>query len=198
MPFQYPARSHERRHGPRGYADAESFRPWLRDEFSFRCVYCLVREQWGRVQRAFDLDHFVPVARAPSRRHDYDNLLYACATCNAAKGAAAMPDPCVALVDRFVRVNEDGSIVGLTANARRLIRQLGLDGPESTEFRRMWIDILALAYRYDRDLYVRLRSYPNDLPDLSKLHPPGGNDRPDGIANSHFARRKQGELPTTY
>lgn len=45
-PFIYPAVPHVRRHGPMGYADVTSFRPWLRDEFSFRCVYCLLREQW--------------------------------------------------------------------------------------------------------------------------------------------------------
>jgi hypothetical protein len=145
VPFRYPTTPHKRRHGPRGYSDFESFRPWLRDEFSFRCVYCLVREQWGRVQRAFDLDHFLPVARARARRLDYNNLLYACAACNAAKGAAETPDPCVVFVERSVRVNEDGTMVGLTTGARRLIRSLGLDSPESTEFRRLWIDILALA-----------------------------------------------------
>ncbi len=37
-PFSYPNRPHVRRHGPRGYANYESYRPWLRDEFSFRCV----------------------------------------------------------------------------------------------------------------------------------------------------------------
>ena len=40
-PFDYPVASHQRRHGPRGYSQPESYRPWLRDEFSFRCVYCL-------------------------------------------------------------------------------------------------------------------------------------------------------------
>ena len=57
-PFDYPA-PHLRRHGPMGYADYASYRPWLRDEFSFRCVYCLLREQWGRVRGLFDLDHFL-------------------------------------------------------------------------------------------------------------------------------------------
>ena len=46
-PFSYPAAAHVRRHGPQGYADYPSYLPWLRDEFSFRCVYCLLREQWG-------------------------------------------------------------------------------------------------------------------------------------------------------
>jgi hypothetical protein len=33
--FTYPAEPHRRRHGPQGYADAASYRPWLRDEFAF-------------------------------------------------------------------------------------------------------------------------------------------------------------------
>ena len=43
-PFSYPAAVHVRRHGPQGYADYASYRPWLRDEFAFRCVYCLLRD----------------------------------------------------------------------------------------------------------------------------------------------------------
>ena len=46
FPFEYPSEPHQRRHGPKGYADAASYSPWLRDEFSFRCVYCLKRETW--------------------------------------------------------------------------------------------------------------------------------------------------------
>ena len=44
--FQYPRSALIRRHGPRGYADYVSYKPWLRDEFLFRCVYCLSRERW--------------------------------------------------------------------------------------------------------------------------------------------------------
>ena len=71
-----------RRHGPRGYADVESFRPWLRDEFSFRCAYCRYREQWGRLKGAFALDHFLPVSVYPKQTRTYDNLLYACRAWN--------------------------------------------------------------------------------------------------------------------
>jgi hypothetical protein len=35
-PFSYPTTPHVRRHGPQGYADYASFRPWLRDEFTFK------------------------------------------------------------------------------------------------------------------------------------------------------------------
>jgi 5-methylcytosine-specific restriction endonuclease McrA len=68
-----------------GYADYASYRPWLRDEFSFRCVYCLLREQWGRVRGAYDIDHFLPVVNHVGLALDYENLVYACTTCNTAK-----------------------------------------------------------------------------------------------------------------
>src|SRR5947209_20503873 len=124
----YPVARHDRRHGPRGYSDVESYRPWLRDEFAFRCVYCLFREQWGRVKAGFTLDHFLPVSVHPEHQHSYDNLLYACVACNRAKGAALVPDPTQVFVEGAVHVHEDGRIEGTTPAARRLIRLLGLDG----------------------------------------------------------------------
>ncbi len=81
-PFAYPPAPHVRRHGPQGYADYQSYRPWLRDEFSFRCVYCLLREQWGQMRGGHAIDHFLPVAQHPDRANDYDNLVYACTAWN--------------------------------------------------------------------------------------------------------------------
>src|SRR5712691_10153 len=96
-PFTYPDVPYVRRHGPQGYAHYTSYRPWLRDDFSFRCVYCLLREQWGHVAGLFDLDHFLPTAQHPQAHGRYDNLLYGCARCNAAKADAVIPDPCQVL-----------------------------------------------------------------------------------------------------
>ncbi len=44
--FAYPPTDHVRRHGPRGYENYENYKPFLRDEFDYRCVYCLLREVW--------------------------------------------------------------------------------------------------------------------------------------------------------
>jgi HNH endonuclease len=196
--FTYPARAHQRRHGPQGYADYESYRPWLRDDFTFRCVYCLLREQWGRVRGMFDLDHFLPVSQHSEWERTYDNLLYSCATCNAVKGKRVLPDPSQVLIAGDVWVGEDGRIQTGTRAARRLIRVLGLDDPEYTEFRLLWMGIISLAEQYDRELYRKLMGFPNDLPNLARLKPPGGNTRPEGVRASHFARRKGGTLPDTY
>ncbi len=83
--FDYPESRSERIHGPAGYASYESYRPWLRDEFTFRCVYCLKRETWGQVTGEFELDHFQPQSLAPHLSLDYFNLVYACRRCNSVK-----------------------------------------------------------------------------------------------------------------
>ena len=76
MPFRYPTSPHKRQHGPQGYTNYESYKPWLRDEFSFRCVYCLVRERhYPNREAAFGVDHLIPQRVAPELALHYDNLL---------------------------------------------------------------------------------------------------------------------------
>lgn len=83
--FRHPG-PHLRRHGPSGYANYQSFKSWLRDEFAFRCVYCLCRERWEpNGHRGFSAEHIQPRAVRPDLKGDYDNLLYACVTCNSAR-----------------------------------------------------------------------------------------------------------------
>src|SRR5206468_3770277 len=84
--FQYPPVPPPRRHGPRGYADHPLYKPWLRDEFAFRCIYCLWREVWeADGQHGFGVEHVQPQAAAPAQRLEYDNLLYACNLCNSTR-----------------------------------------------------------------------------------------------------------------
>ncbi len=197
-PFTYPALAHVRRHGPRGYADYESYRPWLRDEFAFRCVYCLIRETWGPFKGVYALDHFLPLASRPDLGLEYDNLVYACVSCNLSKGSLETPDPLATLLDPMVKVAEDGRILADTRQARKLIDLLGLNRPRLCEWRELWLRIVRLSALYDPPLSRRLLGYPEDLPDLTDLRPPGGNRRPDGIAESHLARRQRSELPDIY
>lgn len=196
--FTYPDSPYRRRHGPLGYADYDSYRPWLRDEFDFRCVFCLIREQWGRVSGEFDVDHYIPLSIQPGGATDYDNLLYACRACNAAKGSHLIPDPTVVLTAREIVVFDDGTVEGIGEDAIRLIRVLDLNDVEYCRWRRTWLRIIDLAERYDRPLYNQLLGFPDDLPDLARLRPPGGNSRPEGIRESSLAKRERGELPPTY
>ena len=149
-PFDYPETPHVRRHGPQGYTDYRSYRPWLRDEFTFRCVYCLNREQWGLVTGEFDLDHFQPQAHDPEFATDYDNLLYACVRCNSTKSDQRVPNPTTTLIaDEQVRILPDATLEGSSPEAERLILKLDLNSPQAKQWRLIWIRNVELAEEYD-------------------------------------------------
>jgi hypothetical protein len=138
------------------------------------------------------------MASRPDLGLEYDNLLYGCLSCNLSKGSLETPDPCSTLLDPVVQVSEDGGIHAETPQARKLIELLGLNRPRLREFRELWIRIVRLAALHDPALFRQVQGYPADLPDLATLRPPEGNGRPDGIAQSHLARRQRGELSDTY
>lgn len=197
LAFTYPGGPLVRRHGPIGYLDIQSFRPWLRDEFSFRCVYCLVREQWGKRLGEFDLDHFEPVASSPEVSLEYDNLVYSCHACNLRKGKRRVPDPAQALLESAVRVHLDGRLSGLTDEARRVIAVMALNSPNLIRWRLTWLRIIDVCQNSDPELFAALMSYPDDIPDLSKLTPPS-NSRPDGVERSCYAQRAAGGLSSGF
>lgn len=197
-PFQYPAKPFVRRHGPRGYSNYESYRPWLRDEFSFRCVYCLTREAWARGPAAHHVDHFLPIANHPGSAAIYDNLLYACSTCNAYKRDHIAPDPLQALTEASLELNAEGALIPKSAEAAELIEILRLNDDQAREFRRLWLEIVTLAKLHDPSVYQKLMGFPRTLPNLKSLRPPRGNARQEGISQSYFEKRKRSELPETY
>lgn len=197
MIFDYPASQSERIHGPFGYSSHESFRPWLRDEFTFRCVYCLKRETWGQTTGDFELDHFQPRSLSPLRTLDYFNLVYVCRRCNLVKLDQQVDDPMTTLSSEHAMVRPDGSISSNRIETQRLIRQLDLISPKLKDWRVMWMRVVDLARERDSALYRRLAGFPDDLPNLSRLKPPG-NSSPGGIEISWYAKRQRGQLPEEY
>jgi len=204
MPFRYPKNKRRRRHGPRGYADYRPHKPWLRDEFEFRCVYCLCRERWfPDGDDCFSVDHVTPRSEAPELACEYDNLVYACCQCNAAKqGAVGARDPCHDPFGTDVEVLADGTIRTLTPHGVFLVRACRLERPKLTEFRRGVLELFRhlehLGTEEAANLRRRIFGFPPNLPNLSDLRPPAGNSRANGLVESHYARRQRGELPETY
>jgi hypothetical protein len=204
-PFACPTDLHVRLHGPAGYKDYGDYKPFLRDEFSFRCVYCLERERWYPNRAgSFSTDHFTPKALDPDRETDYENLVYACTRCNSLKQATVtLLDPTkVAFAEHF-RVSEDGHIHGLSPEANDLIDLIHLDEDPALTVRRTVLRLLRIKRRMPNDpdvhqLFLDYFGFPTDLPDLSRRQPPDGNSRPDGVENCHFERYKRGELPEVY
>jgi len=196
--FSYPIAVHVRKHGPSGYADYGSYRDWLRDEFSFCCVFCRKREQWDIMIGSWDIDHFVPQDIRPDQKLDYENLLYVCHACNLIKSKKIAPDPCAIAFGACVEIHEDGSIDALNEDGQALIETLKLDNEDHRKYRRLIIAMLRSLAIHDMQVYRLWICYPADLPDLSRLNPPSGNTRPSGVIDSFFARRARGELPQTY
>jgi hypothetical protein len=204
MLFHYPTDARERRHGPGGYEDYGSYKPWLRDEFEFRCVYCLCRERWfPDGDDSFSVDHVIPQREATELACDYDNLVYACCQCNSAKqDAVGVADPCREPYGTHLEVVTDGTIRGLSPIGDFLIQACRLDRPKLTEFRRgvlgLFRDLKDREGQHAAELRRRFSAFPSNLPNLSNLRPPAGNSRARGLTSSHFAQRQRGELRETY
>jgi hypothetical protein len=198
--FDYPDPRSHRRHAPAGYAAYDSYRPWLRDEFTFRCVYCLIREQWGRDSGDFDIDHFQPQRLRPDLSANYANLAYACRHCNGVKQGQEIDDPFATMNGTQIRTRVDGTVEGIDAAATRVIMALDLNSPKLVEMRIIWMRIVELASQQDKFLFRRLTGFPDEkyLPDLRRLKPPGGNARPEGISESWRVLAERGELPDHY
>lgn len=195
--FRYPSQPYTRRHGPHGYSDYESYRDWLRDEFLFRCVYCLHREQWYRRAATFHVDHFVPVAADESKQCEYDNLLYACASCNEAKKAiTGIPNPCDVSYGQLLRIREDGIVEPLNDLGVRLEKALRLNSPDNVGYRSRIMGILNSLKLTNIDLYNELMSFPKDLPDLRKKR--ASNTKPGGALDCWYVMREKNQLPKTY
>jgi hypothetical protein len=205
MPFKYPDAAHQRKHGPEGYERYQTYKDWLRDEFTFQCVYCLERERWYPNGHAgFGVDHVLPKGDE-NYTHltcHYPNLVYACNRCNTAKSDKILIDPCLEPFSTHLRVDEEGEIEGLTVEGRRIVNTLGLDLIGPTEQRKEKIIIFRLYAQFPdneqvRTLFRNAFGFPEDLPDLAE-HSRTKNTKPEGVKQSYFRQRESKTLPETY
>jgi hypothetical protein len=195
-PFAFPEMTF-RRHGPSGWKDYGRYRQWLRDEFAFRCVYCLNREQWMDTRRGYQIDHFVPQKIRLDLKSDYTNLLYLCHACNQAKGTKELPDPFKVRLASCLRFHDNGCVEALQPEGERIIEILELNDPELIDFRRRKIGGLLSDAESDWDRFVQEMKFPDSLPDLT-LDPPPFNSRKEGLQESWFAKKQRNELPEVY
>lgn len=186
FPFTYPAVRLTRRHGPRYSNGWEPYRDWLRDEFEFRCVYCLRRERWiGRVAQ-FAIDHIV--ARANSgAAHDYNNLAYSCTRCNSRKSDNPVPHPEDVAYGDCVEVDDEGNIRWRNREGRLLVRSVRLDEPEITRLRKDELRYLRNLFRHEPEHFRERMSDPDELPDL-RNRSRDSNSKPESWRQSAHAR----------
>jgi hypothetical protein len=204
MIFDYLKEPHTRRHGPTGYKTYGTFKPWLRDDFKFRCVYCLVRERWyPNGYAAFSVDHLKPQHLDKAGLLDYENLYYACLTCNSAKRDVwPFADPCKHAYSLYVKIRSDGIVDPQNRDGRILCHTLQLNEQRRVEFRKRILDTFSrLQSRISdpgvRQLFQNYFGFPDDLPDLRKMKV-SSNRRLSGLNSCWFVLRQSGKLPETY
>jgi hypothetical protein len=203
-PFRFPRHAVDPRlHDPQGYADYHPYKIWLRDEFVFRCVYCLVRERWyWNGQSAFGVEHLRPKGATPRYATIYTNLVYACNDCNSFRNRQRLPikvrtDP----IRQHVILRTNGRYDSKTPAGEALIDMLFMNEDPYPRKRRQILEAYSRAIGRrpgaspgDFDFFT----YPADLPDLFAAHPPDGNPKEAARSQCALARRSAGTLPTYY
>ena len=180
MVFDYPS-TFTAKYAPWGYSRYASYKDWLRDEFGFRCVYCLTREKWCPTgHRDFAVEHIAPKVSNKKMSTVYENLAYSCHLCNSLKGTKLTINPRVNPFGNHLAVNPDGTINGTTPQGRKMILLLGLDDPERNALRKRYIDIYNAfqnpslnTSQFVIDLYNDVFGYPVPMPDLKAKNPLG-------------------------
>jgi len=202
-PFGLPPGNPVRSHGPGGYANYQEFKDWLRDEFAFRCVYCLEREEWYPSRSAaFAVEHVLSQSLYPELVCVYDNLVYSCSRCNSRKASEECIDPSAVALGRHVRFRADGTAEGITSLGIEHVEGFRLNEPPALRVRQHYLRLVELERRLPADaaidaMFREAFGYPDDLPDLGAKRPPS-NSRPEGVKACHFRRRAEGILPETY
>lgn len=203
MLFDYPAAPHVRLHSPGGYRDYGTYKDWLRDEFKFRCVYCLYREMFWppNGEKQFGADHVENKDDHPELECVYSNLVYACNGCNSFKQKDRLIDPCSTAFAQHLGILPNGKIEALSTEGNRLIKKLKLDSPQHDAFRAHMLKFYRIYQENpDSETAQMVRfylGYPNPLPDLSLMKPPE-NPNEAAIEQSHLKRQQRGELEETY
>ena len=124
------------------------YRPFVRDDFSECCAYCLLHELLAAGAGNFELDHFRPRSLFPDLANDYFNLYHSCHVCNLYKGAAwpstelakkgyGFLDFCRESFSDHFRERADGSWEPLTPLAEYTEARLRLNRPHLLEIRRL-------------------------------------------------------------
>lgn len=148
---------------------------------------------------AFSVDHVIPQVEDDTLICNYANLVYACPRCNSAKQDVKLNDPTATAFGQHRRVEADGAITALTIEGQDLIDLLHLDQRPASDVRAAYLRRLRLKEQHPSDHeihrhFIEAFKFPDDLPDLQALRPPGGNRRAAGKESCCFELRRTNQL----
>jgi 5-methylcytosine-specific restriction endonuclease McrA len=151
-PFSYPKSRHTRRLRPGPFKKYWEYKPFLREEFEKKCVYCRMPDTM-KDQEMYGVDHYRPKSLFSELLTTYTNLFYCCNPCNRRKReywpmrgkikTHFIPNPCDHEMFAHLRFAAEKVQARTTAGAwtREL---LDLDDPEVVQYRRFILEALEL------------------------------------------------------
>lgn len=151
------------------YRNYRSYLDFLRDDFDFRCGYCLHRETWDQ-PASFEIDHWNSSKEPPELRAQYANLVYSCRTCNLQKLQVRLTlQPLRDNLSMHLSYSESGLAVPLTPRGKAFVRQLSLNAQSRVDLRRRWLALWALVLQASKPELVA--GWPTHLPNLTVVRP---------------------------
>ncbi|MCX5795035.1 MAG: hypothetical protein NTY77_06045 [Elusimicrobia bacterium] len=141
----------------------KDWKPHLRQEAQYQCVYCAIHEACFGGERNFHVEHFKPKSRFKTLINRYDNLFYSCAICNTFKGSqwpghvgnnfslVGFIDPSKVDYCAIFSVDAHAGLLSAGNNAGRfMIEQLYLNRPQLLSERRIASAVRALSLEQAR------------------------------------------------
>lgn len=142
-PYVYGKSRHQRTEKPGQYKNYRSYKPTLRVEFKHRCVYCCAPD--ADRPESYAVEHYLPKKDFPQLECAYENLFYACNSCNTRKGkywpkgpqlkaGRFIPNPCDHVMFQHLRYN-GVSVEARTEAGRFTVAMLDLNSPKALQHR---------------------------------------------------------------
>jgi len=129
--------------------DYQNYRENLRFDFYYACAYCSITEIEASGE-GFEIDHYLPKKHFNELANQYDNLMWACKTCNRTKADWFPPDVQGQSDMRVIRVDKEDPREHIS------LEQLNLQGKSRPgEFTVCWLRLNRPALKRLRDIRQR-------------------------------------------
>ena len=139
-PFKYPHVKHKRSSNPPSYTTYQEYKPFLKEEFGKKCVYCCKISPFED-KGGFHVDHYRPKSLFANLTNEYLNLFYSCAACNRFKStywsdipSERLLNPCDNVMNQHVSF-EKCMIAGKDSQGELFVRLLHLNDNDSVKYR---------------------------------------------------------------
>ncbi len=165
----------------REYANYNSYKDYLRNDFNRRCGYCDITDIILGGKKTFQIDHFAP-KKFEELVTNYSNLVYSCPSCNRAKwddwpmetstpshdNSQGYVDPCDDDYEAHLERDEYGRIIAKTDVGNYMRRNLKL---YLLKHKYLWMqDILADQIQKIRSTLSEANGEDDDIANLRAVY----------------------------